>query len=34
MRKIIIKVESVDNKVYEIVDLVKVDKFKAPERIP
>lgn len=32
--KIITKVEEVDNKVYELVDLVKVDKFNTPEIIP
>ena len=32
--KIITKVEKVDNKVYELVDLVNVDKFNTPERIP
>ena len=32
--KIITKVTEVDNKLYEIVDLVNVDKTKAPERIP
>lgn len=31
--KIITKVTEVDNKVYEIVDLVNVDKTKTPERI-
>lgn len=31
--KIITKVENIDNKVYELVDLVNLDKCKTPEKI-